>query len=104
MLRPWSDLAFHMAIGLFVSARAHSSGASVAVSYGAIIAARLGFSLVTSLLVALALLPSMQSSLPEATWNGVLMVPSLASLATVLLESAGAALLIWGAMRGLMRQ
>jgi len=103
-LRPWSGLAFHAAVGLFVSTWSRSSGASVAVSYGAIIVTRLGLSLVTSLLgVVLALLPSLEPGLPEAMWNGMLVMPSLVTLAAVLLESAGAALLVWGAIGWLKR-
>ena len=100
-LRPWSGLAFHAAVGLFVSAWSHSSGTSVAVSYGAIIVARLGLSLVTSLLgVALVLLPGVEPGAPEALWNGMLVIPSLG---TVLAEAVGAALLVWGAVERLKR-
>jgi hypothetical protein len=76
----------------------------VAVSYGAIIVTRLGLSLVTSLLgVALALLPGVEPGAPEALWNGMLVIPSLASLGTVLAEAVGAALLVWGAIGWLKR-
>ncbi len=99
MLRPWGDLALHAAVGLFVSALCRSSGTAIAVSYSAIIVVRVIFWLATSFLgpMLLMLLVSPVEQM-AASLGYVLLLPGLASLGVVLVEIAGAVLLVWGAV------
>ncbi|HIQ00510.1 MAG TPA: hypothetical protein EYH30_00010 [Anaerolineales bacterium] len=104
LLRPWGDLALHATVGLFVSALSRSSGKAIAVSYGAILATRVAFYLLTSLLnIALLALPVALLDTPEAAMNELLMMPALTSLGMVLVEFVGAALLVWAAVWWLKR-
>jgi len=103
-LRPWGDIAFHAAIGLFVSTLARSSGVAVAISYGAVLAARVMFYLVSSIVnIVMATVPVALAGTPEAAMGGLLAIPTLVSLGIVLVEFIGAALLVWGAIRWLRR-
>jgi hypothetical protein len=109
-LAPWASLALHAAVGLFVSALARSSGAAIALSYAAIIVLRVSLRLATSFLsVALtiwrpaAMAPAVATGFSEAMPSQAMMVSSLTSLGTVLVEFAGAALLVWGAIWQLKR-
>ena len=80
LLRPWGDLALHAAVGLLVSARARSSGVAVFIAYSAILVVRVSLWLARSLL------------------SSVLMAPAQMALGMVLVEFAGAALSLWGAI------
>lgn len=105
-LKPWGDLVFHAAVGLFVSVPSRSSGTAVAISYGAILVVRVALWLVNSLLIPLLVaLPSLRetTSTPVYVLDAMVWIPSLATLVTVLLEIAGAILLVWGAIRWLER-
>jgi hypothetical protein len=103
-LKPWGDLAFHAAVGLFVSALARSSGMAVAISYSAVLVARVAFYLVSSLIsIALMAVPAALVDTPEAVMGELLAVPTLVSLGVVLVEFVGAALLVWGAVWWLER-
>lgn len=102
-LRPWGDLAFHAALGLFVSVPSRSSGAAVAVSYGALLVARAALWLMVSLLVPLlVVLPSLTETAPASAYVLDTMV-WMPPLVTVFIEVAGAILLVWGAIRWLKR-
>jgi hypothetical protein len=115
-LGPWASLALHAAVGLFVSALARSSGVAIALSYAAIIVLRVSLRLVTSLIgVALTIWRPVTMA-PAVTWRlatatgfseampgQAMMVSTLTSLGTVLVEFAGAALLVWGAIWQLKR-
>lgn len=100
LLRPWSALAFHASVGLYVSMRSHSSGTAIAVSYGVILAWRVFLWLVSAVGTSLfiMLLGPEVSSLAN-----VFRVPGLSSLAVAVVESAGAILLIWAAIWQLKR-
>jgi len=105
-LRPWGDLAFHAAVGLFISVPSRSSGTAIAVSYGTILVVRVALWLVTSLLVPLLVaLPSLAETAPAPVYvlDAMVWVPALAVLATVFIEVVGAVLLVWGAIRWLKR-
>ncbi|MFQ6102352.1 MAG: hypothetical protein ACE5OS_14135 [Anaerolineae bacterium] len=104
MLRPWGDLALHTAVGLFVSALCRSSATAIAVSYAAIIVVRVIFWLATSFLGPM-LLMLLVGPMEQMTTSleYVLLFPGLASLGVVLVEVAGAALLVWGAVWWLKR-
>jgi hypothetical protein len=103
LLKPWCDLAFNAAAGLFVSTLTPSSGAAIAISYGAILMIRVGLWLVTSTLWPLLLLAiGTVQAMPESAIALVIMT-GLAPLMTVLVESVGAACLVWGAIWWLKR-
>jgi hypothetical protein len=104
-LAPWASLALHAAVGLFVSALARSSGTAIALSYGAVIVLRVSLRLATSLIgVALTMVPAVATDMSGAMPSqAVVMMPALTSLGTVLVEFAGAALLVWGAIWQLKR-
>jgi hypothetical protein len=77
---------------------------AVAISYGAIIVIRVSLSLVTSLLsVAVMAIPGGANGVSEFLLSDVLMMPALTSLGRVVIEFAGAALLVWGAIAWLKR-
>ncbi len=101
LLRPWGDLALHAAVGLFVSALSRSPGTAIAVSYGAVLVARVTLWLGQTLFSGLGslLLVGPMLAVPEA----VMLIPALVSLATVFIEVLGAALLVWGAIWALKR-
>jgi hypothetical protein len=109
LFKPWSDLALHAAVGLFISTLVRSSAMAVAVSYGTIIATRMALYLGTSLVsAALLMVPAFmlsasESAMGEGMMNGVLIISALTSLGTVLVQSVGAALLVWGAIGCLKR-
>jgi len=104
-LTPWASLALHAAVGLFVSALARSSGTAIALSYGAVIVLRVSLQLATSLLsVALTMAPAVATDMSgPMPGQAVVMMPALTSLGTVLVEFAGAALFVWGAIWQLKR-
>jgi hypothetical protein len=101
LIKPWSDLAFHAAIGLFVSVVARSSGVAVAVAYASVIVARfslwLGLMLVSSMGVLWSDLS--ESALPGLDWVSL----ALEVVGPLLVEAVGAALLIWAAIWWLKR-
>jgi len=104
-LRLWSDLAFHAAVGLFVSVLARSSGTAIVVSYSAILVVRAFLWLVTLILGPLLtwFVDTTQIWMDMAP-AAVVVASTLPSLAVVFIESAGAALLVWGAICWLKRQ
>lgn len=104
LLRPWGDLALHAAVGLFISLLARSSAMAVAISYSAVIVIRLTLWLVTSILsAALMAIPGVTTGISETMVSGVLAVPLLILLGRVLVEFAGAALLVCAATWWLRR-
>jgi hypothetical protein len=106
VLRPWGNLAFHAAIGLFVSVLSRSSAMAVAVSYGAVLVARVVFWLATSIFATLPLLflnPMGSVDSAQAAFDLALVVQALTPLVMVFFEVAGAALLVWGAIWWLKR-
>ena len=97
LLRPWSDLVFHAAAGLFVSVFARSVGVALAISYGAILVAQTMFGLATSLLFPMLLV------LNTPYWGQwrleyTLALSSLSSLAVVVIEVIGGVLLVQAAI------
>jgi hypothetical protein len=102
LLKPWCDLALNAAIGLVVSTLASSSGVAIAVSYGAILVVRVALWLGTSILwPLLALLISTTQAMPEL--EVMVAMSALMPLLIVLIESVGAAFLVWGAIWWLKR-
>jgi len=108
-LRPWGALSLNAAVGLFISALARSSGMAIAAAYGVIIALRAVIYLVRSLLnMVLMAFPAAMLGASEPAMDGgilssMLILPSLATLAVVLIEFAGTALLVWATMCWLRR-
>jgi len=104
-LKPWGDLALNAAIGLLVSVLARTSGAAIAITYGAIIVARatlwLASSILSSALVVLFL--SDPTKLMGASMEYGMLVSGLIPLATVCAEAVGAALLVRAAIWWLKR-
>ncbi len=98
MLTPWSDLALHMAVSLLVSVLARSSGAAIAISYGAIIALRAALWLfeitATGLLSGTIFLLTVNYS-PES----VLIGPAILSIVRIGAQFAVAAIAVWAAVR-----
>ena len=104
LLRPWVSLALHAAVGLFVSVLARSSAMAVALSYGAIIVIRVSLWLLVSILsAALMAIPGVTKGMSETMVSGVLVMPSVMSLGRVLVEFAGAVLLVCAAIWWLKR-
>lgn len=108
LCRPWSDLALHAAVGLFVSALVRSSGLAVAASYGTIIVTRVALYLATSLLnAALTMVPAVTfdvvTGADESLMNAFLVISSLTALGVVVIEFVGAVLLVWAAVWWLKR-
>ena len=108
-LRPWGALSLNAAVGLFISAFARSSGMAIAAAYGAIIALRAVIYLMRSLLnivlmaVPAAVLDTSESAMGGGVLSGILILPSLTTLGVVLVEFAGAALLVWATICWLRR-
>ncbi|OQY22904.1 MAG: hypothetical protein B6I35_04975 [Anaerolineaceae bacterium 4572_32.2] len=104
-LKPWGDLALHAALGLFVSALSRTSGAAVAISYGAILAVRGGLWLASSLLIPALMMLAVADpiELMGGSMEYEMLFLGLIPLATVFAEIAGAALLVWGAVWRLKR-
>jgi DUF917 family protein len=92
-------------VGTFVSVLASSSGMAVAASYGAILAARVALWLARSLAVPVVAALLMGRAVdPLVMSTGYLMAaPGLVSLAIVLVETLGSAVLVWSAVRRLER-
>ncbi len=109
LLSPWADLLLNAAVGQIVSVAARSVGAAIAATYGVIIALRVGLYLVMSTFSAIAMLILLTgldltgSSPPPAFISSGMAIPSLSGLLTIVLELAGAALLLWGAVEWLKR-
>ncbi len=109
LLRPWSDLSLHATIGLFISTLLRSSGMAVAASYGTIMVVRVTLYLLTTILnAALMVVPGIMLDasgvvINQTITNGMLMIPALTALGVVLVEFAGAALLVWGSIWWLKR-
>jgi len=106
LVRPWGDLAFHAAIGLFASAVARSSGVAVAAAYAVAIAARmflwLGRTLFSTMGTLLWFDTSLSNSVTGLPGLG-LGIPVLLSAGTLLVDVIGAAVLIWAATWWLKR-
>jgi hypothetical protein len=109
LCRPWSHLALHTTIGLFISTLVRSSGLAVAASYGTIIVVRAGLYLLTTIVnAALMMAPSVildasGAVVNETLLSGMVVIPSLTALGVVVLEFVGAALLVWGSIWWLKR-
>ena len=105
LIRPWADLALHAAVGLFVSVLSRTSGVAVAISYGATIAIwvalRLAQSTLSSVLISM---PGVATDAQGTILGSVLMLPAVISLGAMLVEFAGAGLLVWGAIWWLKRR
>jgi hypothetical protein len=96
LLKPWCELALHVAVGLFVSALSPSSSVAIAVSYGVVLVVRVTLWLATLILWPLLLAVGTLQATPKL--ETMLIIPALVSLATVLVEAVGAAFLVWGAI------
>jgi hypothetical protein len=103
LLKPWSDLAFHAAVGLVVSVLSRSVGVALAISYGAILAVRAMAWLATSLLLPVLLALVASPGLGEPYMAYALVGPGLASLAVVIAEMVAGLLLTWAAIWWLKR-
>lgn len=108
--RPWSHLALHTTIGLFISTLVRSSGLAVAAAYGTIIVVRVALYLLTTILnAALMMTPSIILDASGAgmsetlLMSSILVIPSLTALGVVVIEFVGAALLVWGSIWWLKR-
>jgi hypothetical protein len=97
-LRSLSDLVFHAAVGMFVSALVRSPAVAIAASYAFIITMRVALWLGRMFFFGLSTVWLMD--VLEGAW----MVPGLATVAPVLGEAAAAALLLWAAVRRLKRE
>ena len=106
-LSPWAHLVLHGAVGLFVSVLARSTGAAVAISYGAILVVRAGLWLFVSVLGSLPLLLLGMDAGPAGAggteMTAMMLASTLPPLASVGIEFAGAALLVWAAIWWLKR-
>jgi hypothetical protein len=111
MLKPLVDVFFHLALGVFISVFMRSSGVAIAVSYGAVLIARVAVWLVTSVLGAALLYAfmgiDMASGVPSIgvgpeVLGGLL--SNLIPLAVLLAECLGAIGLVWGAIWRLERE
>lgn len=102
LLKPWGDLALHAAVGLFASTLCRSSGVAITASYGAILVARVALGLVSALVGPLLML-SAGDTLDSSAVVPVMMMASLPPLAVVLIEIAGAVLLVQAAIWWLKR-
>jgi hypothetical protein len=111
-LRPLADVLLHAALGMFASALARSSGVAVAVSYGTVLVMRVAVWLATSV-AGYALLYGLLDSgglnslftvwgtkMPTFSW----LLPFLAPMVVLLIELAGATVLVWGAAWRLKRE
>jgi hypothetical protein len=107
LLSPWAHLALHGAVGVFVSALTRSVGAAIAISYGAILVVRAGLWLFVSVLGSLPLLLAGLMIGPtgsaETEMTAMMLASTLPALASVCIEFAGAALLVWAAIWWLKR-
>jgi hypothetical protein len=107
LLSPWAHLAFHGAVGVFISVVTRSTGAAIAISYGAILVARAGLWLLVSVLGSLPLLLDGLLIAPtgssETGVTAMMLASTLPPLVSVCVESAGAALLVWAAIGWLKR-
>ncbi|MBN1812101.1 MAG: hypothetical protein JXA14_09725 [Anaerolineae bacterium] len=105
-LRPLADVVLHAGLGTFVSSLLRSSGAAVAVSYGAVLVVRVAAWLAMSIISAVLVYSSVDPAIFDASlanpgaglsilsW----LAPSLASLVLIVGEILAALLLIWGAV------
>jgi hypothetical protein len=98
-LRPWVDLALHAAVGLFVSTLCRSSRVAMAVSYGAVLVARMALWIGQPWFCDLWWFVDF-GSVPS---TGEKMVLALASLTPVLVKAIGAVVLVGGAAWWLKR-
>jgi hypothetical protein len=105
--RPWSDLALHAAIGIFVSTLARSPGPAVAASYATIMTVRVTLYMATSLLGVVLMVPGMALALDAggngSVLNATLAISSLTALGVVLIQFVAAASLVWAAVWWLKR-
>jgi len=104
-LKPWGDLALNAAVGLFVSALSRTSGAAVAISYAAILVARVTLWLASSLLLPALMMLAVADpmELMGGSMEYEMLFLGLIPLATVLAEIVGAVLLVWGSINFLER-
>ena len=116
-LRPWVDIALHGMIGLFASVLARSSNTAIALTYGAIIAIRVGNYLLNMMMSMFMPLVWLQSSFLtvgpsleyEAGANSsliesMLLMQGMITAIVILLELGGVGLLWWGAVRRMERE
>ena len=112
-LKPLIDTLFHAALGILVSVLMRSSGAAVAMSYGAVLVVRVVVWLVTAVLGGVLIYTLIDMGVAElapgapspgigpALLGGLL--SNLIPLAVLLAECIGAAGLVWGAIQWLKR-
>ncbi|MBN1977057.1 MAG: hypothetical protein JW918_06615 [Anaerolineae bacterium] len=108
MLQPLVDVFFNLALGLFVSVLMRSSGVAIAVSYGVVLAVRVGAWLATSVLGAVVLYALLEVGAIElasgAPTPGMIsallggLFSNLIPLAVLLAECLGVVGLVWGAI------
>ena len=98
-LKPWGDLMLNAALGIFVSAFSRSSGMAVAMTYGAIIVARGGLWLLSSLLLPMLMFMALDPLDPMGTsLEAVSLLSGLIPFVNVFIQFAGAVLLVWAAI------
>lgn len=106
-LQPLANLAFHAAIGVFISALAASSGAAVVLSYGAVIAVRAFIQLITSLLgpvVIFALLEALSAAIDSLVFEQTsFWMLSVLPFLVVMVEFISSVVLVWAAAWRLKR-
>ncbi|MBN1179948.1 MAG: hypothetical protein JXD18_12105 [Anaerolineae bacterium] len=102
MVKPWADIALHTTTGLFVSTLCKSSGAAVAVTYGALIVMRgllwITFSSIRAALLTIGVLELTAMSIASIIGEAWI------ACAQVLLEVAGAAILVLATAEMLRRE
>ena len=98
-LRPWTNLIFYATIGLFISTWARSTALAVALTYGAMLVIRFGFSVLTMLssTVVPLLLFDMTSSASGADPTGLFWTSALGAALILLTSWIGAVALFGGA-------
>lgn len=99
LLKPWGDLVFQAAIGLFISVLTRSRKGALVITYGTILAVRVVLGLAMALLFSLWFVLGLRGMhIPD-----MLAVEGGVSLAMVVAEIAAGFLLTWAAIRWLKR-
>ena len=107
LLRPWGNLALHSATGLFISTLSPSSGAAIALSYGAVILLQVALWLTRTLSNALAI-AAMSLLLPiewypGPGWSLPLLTSALIPLLVLAAQTVAAIALVQATIAHLQR-
>ncbi len=111
-LRPLVDVVLHAGVGMFVSSLLRSSGAAIAVSYGAVLVVRVAAWLATSVMSGVLVYALVDPAIFDLSFAnpGVglstlsWLAPSVVSLLLIVIEVFAALLLIWGAIWQIQRE